>query len=207
MIALWLLACSEYTVRDEVPVEPADPPGEEEQDVGEAPLWSDCEAGYEGTYLNLPANHPDVDPSGPADPSLSWADVDWWDTDRTSFERVDTSLDHGPSWWPVDDGLDRDPELFAVRWVTWLRVWEDDEPVTFVVGSSDDLWIDIEGETVYSLPGVHDYEPESVELDLAVGQYPVELRYAHRGGEGGFSFRLVGDHVTLCRPGHEGETR
>jgi len=203
VIALWLLACSEYTVREDLPVEPADPPGDDDDGVGQAPDWTDCEAGYEGAYFNLPGDHADLDPEGAPDPAADWADRDWWSDDYAAFERVDTTLDHGPSWWPVDEGLAGDPDYFAVHWVTWMRVLDDDDPVSVIVGASDDLWLDVDGETLYSAPGVHDYAPTTVELALEVGQVPLEIRYAHRGGPGGFSLRLAGDNVTACRPDHE----
>jgi hypothetical protein len=202
LYVLGLLACSEYTVREALPTKPADPPGREDDGVGDAPDWADCGEGLEGHYYNLPWDHPDVEPDLEADPEDSWQNHDWWGDNYATFDRYDTSIDHGPSWWPVDDGLLQDPAYFAVRWVAWLRVRDDDEAATFVFGASDDLWIDIDGVTMFRQAGLHDYEPISWSIELDPGQYPLEIRYAHRGGRGGFSFRAVGEDLTLCHPEH-----
>ena len=193
MSLLLLVACSEYRVRqgEEVPV--ADPPDREDEQ-GSPPEWADCFEGLNGVYANLTPDHPAVEEHvDVTDPTL----LDWWD--EVVFERFDPSLVFGPTWFPVDEGLQGDPDFFAVRWVGWLRVWSEDEPVVLTVGAGTDAFVSIDGSLVASVDNA-DYEPESFELDLVKGQYPLLVWYAHRDGPGGFQLRFRGD-VSWCAPG------
>ena len=206
MNLLFVLACSEQTVHmlDEVPV--ADPPGEEADDYGSPPDWADCTEGYAGRYYNLSVNHADIEPADDVREEDTHDDLDWWDEQRLSFARFDPSLDQGSNWWPVDDGLSADPAYFSVNWIAWIRVWEDGT-ASFTAGGSDDLWIDINGETVIAMPGVKDFEPETFSMELDSGQYPLEVRFAHRSGESGMRFRpLNSDTVTICYPDFSEDT-
>ncbi len=206
MSLLLLLACSEQTVRviDEVPV--AAPPGEDADDFGSPPDWADCTSGYAGRYFNLPDSHPDVEPAEDVREADTYDELDWWDEQRLSFARFDPSLDFGSNWWPVDEGLSADPAYFTASWVAWVRVW-DDGTTEFSAGSSDDLWIDINGETVIALPGVHDFASQTFSLDLRSGQYPIEIHFAHRSGDSALRFRpLDSERVTICYPDFSEDT-
>jgi hypothetical protein len=200
-----LLGCSEQTVRvlDEVPV--AAPPGEEADEFGSPPDWADCTSGYAGRYFNLPDSHGDIEPGEDVREADTYDELDWWDAQRLSFERFDPSLDHGSNWWPVDDGLSGDPAYFTSTWVAWIRVWEDTE-VAFTAGASDDLWVDINGETVIALPGVKEFDPETFTVSLDNGQYPIEVRFAHRSGDSALRFRPLDSSVTICHPDFSEDT-
>jgi hypothetical protein len=135
------------------------------------------------------------------DPAL----LDWWDPDYLSFQDYDGSLDIGSNWWPVDEGLEGDPAYFSVRWTAWLRVWRDDSPVSVQLGAQDDAWILVNEAVVASLPGVHDFEPQTITLPVVSGQYPIDIRYAHRAGaESGFRFRIVEGDADICYPDFSG---
>ena len=206
MLLLSLLACTEQTVRviNEVPV--AEPPGEESDDFGSPPQWADCTEGYAGQYYNLPTTHADVEPAEDVRPADTYTDLDWWDSSRLAFSRFDPSLDHGSNWWPVDEGLSGDPAYFSARWVAWIRIWEDGV-VSFTAAGADDLWVDINNETVIAMPGVKAFEPETFELQMSSGQYPLEVRFAHRSGDSGMRFRPIGgEDVTICYPDFGGDT-
>jgi len=200
---LMLGACSDYVVRESDPVPPAEPPGSGDDDFGDAPDWEDCPGGYLGRYFNHVVNHPDFEPEGP-DPSGELGELDWWDASYLSFERFDASADHGNNWWPVDDGYAGDPAYFAVQFKAWLRVFDADT-VQFVLGSSDDAWLMLDEQVQIAMPGIHDFEVQTHELELSAGQYPLEVRMAHRSGESGFSFRAVGENTKVCFGEYEEE--
>ncbi len=201
---IWLLACSEYTVRDSPEVPVADPPGAADDGYGAPPDWADCTVGYAGTYYNLTASHPDIEPGEDERPADTYEALDWWDDDYFAFSRFDASLDQGSNWWPVDEGLIDDPAYFSARWVAWMRVWEDGE-VRLTAGSSDDLWVSLSDGIVLALPGVQDFEPETYTIELAAGQYPMEVRYAHRSGASGLRLRVL-DGVSICYPDFSEDT-
>ena len=196
MLSMLLFACQDYSLRDPPKVPVATPPGDPGDDGGEPPDWQDCFQGFLGEYSNLPVDHPFVEPDplveeGPLDLTT----LDWWD--EPSFHEFSPSLDFGSNWWPVDEGLAGDPAYFTVRWLAWLRAW-DDTTLEFSLGSADDVWIILNDEVVLADPGVKDFEPRTVTLDLDAGQFPIEIRYAHRAGESGFRFRVLSGDVSLC---------
>ena len=193
MTLVFLLACSEYWVREAANVPVADPPGTDDE-LGDPPEWADCFEGLTGYYANLANDHPDVQTDVVvSDPTL----LDWWD--EVVFDRFDPSLVFGSTWYPVDQGLADDPDFFAVRWVGWLRVWSEDEPLQVMLGAGTDAFVSIDGELVASATNV-DYEPETFDLELGKGQYPLLVWYAHRDGPGGFQMRFSSGDVTYCAP-------
>ena len=201
-MTLWLIACSEYAVSTASPVDVAEPPGSADDDWGDAPDWNDCTGGWAGAYYNHQPDHPDMEPDDDAPPPEDFEGLDWWSDDYVAFERFDPSVDHGQNWWPVDEGYADDPSYFAARWNGWLRVYED-TTVPFIWASSDDAWMVLNGDVVAALPGVKEFDSEEFVLELEGGQYQVELRYAHRADESGFSWRAASDDVKVCHPEYE----
>jgi len=203
--ALWvavfvLASCQEYTIDGPATVPVATPPAPPDNRDGDPPDWNDCFQGFLGEYTNLPANHPFVEPDplleeGP----LDFTTLDWWD--QPSFQQFSPSLDFGSNWWPVDEGLAGDPAYFAVRWNAWIRAW-DDTTLEFSLGSADDVWILINDELVFSDTGIKNFDPQTYTIDLEAGQYPMEIRFAHRSGESGFRFRVLSprgqDGTSIC---------
>ena len=189
--------CSEYRVHQPAPIEPADPPGSDADDLGSPPDWATCTAGYLGQYYNLEESHPDVsDDLDAVDPDQA----DWWDPDRLSFQRFDASLDMGSNWWPVDEGLAGDPDFFAARWTAWMRV-ERSGDVALSFGATTDGWVFINDEIVASVEAKERYNPEPVTVSLSSGQVPLVLLFAHRGGDtAAFRFRVAAGDVTICYP-------
>lgn len=193
-VLLSLLACQDYTLRDPPLVPVATPPGEPSDERGAPPNWQNCLEGYLGEYSNLTIDHPDVEPER-IDLALDPDALDWWDTPR--FQRFDAGLDFGANWWPVDDGLAGDPAYFSARWRAWIRAWSN-TTVRFTYGSADDAWILVNDEIVFADPGVKDFVPETREFSLGSGQYPLEVRFAHRSGQSGFRFRVLSGDVSIC---------
>lgn len=205
---LTLLACSDYSVREAPPEPPADPPADTVHPFGDPPDWNTCTPGLMARYSNLAADHPDVQDELVLDSGIqedtadsAWMpldpdQVDWWD--QVAFSSFEPTLEYGPGWAPVDEGLEDDPRFFAVRWEGWLRVTDNGE-VPFVLGASTDVWVRVGEDTIAHLSG-SDYDPQVHTASLRTGQYPFEIRYAHRAGDAlGFRFRFTeADDVQLC---------
>lgn len=208
MIALLLLACSEYRVQPPEPVPPAEPPGSEQDAFGDPPDWASCSEAFFGQYYNLEWNSEGVSTPGvdTADPeALVFPEIDpssagYWEAERLAFQRYDPSLAFGENWWPVDEGWAEDPAFFAARWTAWLRALEGGD-VVVALGASTDAWVLLDDTVVASVEGAREYRPENTTLTLRAGVYPLDLRMAHRGGpEAGFRFRVVSGEVLVCYP-------
>lgn len=196
-----LLGCSEYVIDDPVLPPTADPPGvDPDADFGQPPDWQSCETGWYGQYFNLTADDPVVEPPADEEPETDPTQLDWWTADRLAWRDWDGTLDIGTNWWPVDQGLEGDPAYFTVRWTAWIRAWSSTR-LSFTLGSADDAWVILNDTVVGALPGVHDFAPETVEVNVSPGQYPLDVRYAHRGSDvSGFRFRVLEGDVTICYP-------
>ncbi len=198
LVALTIVACGNENNLGSGPVVPvAEPPGEEDDD-GSPPDWQNCTAGWISQYSNLSVDHPHVNPRdneplAPTEPSQ----LDWWDD--PAYEDFDASLDFGQNWWPVDQGLEGDPAYFSVRWDAWIRAWSD-TTMEFSLGSADDSWVLVNGSAIAARPGIQDFERETYSVGLDAGQYPIEVLYAHRQDESGFSFRVISGDVAICYP-------
>ncbi|MCB9670814.1 MAG: hypothetical protein H6736_04440 [Alphaproteobacteria bacterium] len=204
MFVFLLAGCIE-TGLGQAPIPPvATPPPLPTDGLGNPPNWNDCFQGFVGEYTNHTAAHPDFEPP-PPEPGVEVvepdpADLDWWDD--PSFQEFSANLDFGANWWPVDEGLEGDPAHFAVKWTSWIRAWSD-TTMTFTLGSADDVWIYVGDDLVFSHYGVRRFEPETYSVSLDAGQYPFEVRYAHRSGESGMRFRVLNGDVSLCYARYE----
>ncbi|MFZ5481777.1 MAG: hypothetical protein ACOZNI_33760 [Myxococcota bacterium] len=186
-----LIGCSEFAIRKEPEPPPADPP-ERDPDAafGDPPDWTTCEAAWFGQYFNLSEPPEDV-PDGAEDSAL-------WET--RAFSRRDTSLDHGASWWPVDEGLAGDPDYFTARWTAWLRVTGGDT-MEVVLGAQTVAWLLVDGEEVLRVEGAEGLEVGSYTIPVETGQFPIELRFAQLvEGESGLRFRIAGLEGAWCYP-------
>lgn len=202
MLLSLLVGCLEYQVVEPPKVPPAEPPGLPDQGYGGPPNWADCSGGWLGRYSNLAATHPDMEPGPesplPTDPS----ELDWWDD--VAFTEFEAGLDFGTNWWPVDDGLASDPDYFAVSWVAWLRA-TDDTNLEFLFGANTDAWILLDDTPIAEIVGAQVFEQSVRNVSIDSGQYPIVIRYAHRGGNSGFRFRVLGGDVQICYPDFEDE--
>ncbi len=212
-LGLPLLACNDYGFSHSESEKPGDtalpsdkPIPEEVQDSGGSapptdsgePDLDDCEDGYWADYFNLPADHPEVeiDISGLV-PGDSPFNHDWYDAQYFSFRQVDPGLEFGENWWPVDEGLEGDPQYFAVHWKAWLDVHES-APVTFELGSDDDGWAFIDGEMVADLGGIHGVEETSFLVTMEQGIHELDLYMAERHtSNSGFWFRWLEDTLEI----------
>ena len=201
LLTAWLLTgCNEYVVQEQPDPPVAEPPGASDPgDGGDAPDWTQCQEGYLGHYYNLTVDHPDVEPDGELLPVEDPDVFDWWDEDSLAFERYDASLDQGLSWWPVDDGLAEDPAYFAARWTAWIRVGASGEK-RLVIGATSDVFVLVNDALVASVQASETFEPVDIPVQLTAGQFPLEVRFAHRTGTSGLRVRFASDDVTVCYP-------
>lgn len=197
LLPLFLLGCNEYSLIEPDKTKPAPPPQPVEDGFGDPPNWQDCLTGYLGAYSNLSVDHVDVEPPLDEVPVTDPLTLDWWS--EPSFQRFDPGLDFGANWWPVDEGLEDDPAYYAVKWIGWLRAW-DRTDLAITLGSGGDSWVILDGEVIAAQPGVHPFDPVVYAMQVESGQYPIEIRYAHRGGDAGFRFRVVNGDVSVCYP-------
>lgn len=201
MILAWWLACSEYQVRQEDPPPVADPPPDVLDAQGNPPSdWNNCNSGWFAQYFNLSVEHPDVGSTAPA----PIGDNGWWSADDLAFQRYDPSLDLGPNWWPVDDGLADDPRYFAVHWTAWVKA-QRNTTMTVLLGAQDEARLVIDAGEPDEVPLTvfepFKFEVETYDIPLASGNHPLDLRFAQRvGAEDGFRFRIAGGDVKLCYP-------
>jgi len=198
IVGLLGAGCSDLTFRRTPPPPVAEPPTQGDDGTGNPPNWADCETAWLGQYYNLRAD--DVGVELPDDEELPALDeLPYWDG-TPSFQQLDTSLDFGAAWWPVDSGFVADPSYFAVRWTAWIRAL-DDTSLEIALGARDDVWVLIDGDVVASVVGAQEFAPELVSVPLDGGQYSIEVRYSHRtGDEDGMLFRVAGGEVVLCEP-------
>lgn len=213
LLALLLVACTEYRVQPPVPVPPAEPPGREDDAFGSPPDWATCSEAYLGQYYNLEWSSPEMaelrEDTGDGE-TLVLDDVDpaqsaLWDAEGLSFQRYDVSLAWGENWWPVDDGLAEDPDFFAVRWTAWMRALDGNGAV-LALGATTDGWVMLDDEVVARVDSARSYAPENVSISMKAGVYPLDIRMAHRGGgEAAFRFRVVSGNVAVCYPDFSGD--
>lgn len=201
---MWLLAaCSDYRVHTEPAPDPVQPAGvDPDADVGSPPDWTTCSEGWHGVYANLDEGDPMVEPEDdvPVDDPRS---LDWWDD--VAYKDFAGDLDFGQDWWPVDEGIGADPLYFAARFTAWIRGYSDTS-IELVLGAEDDAWVLVNDTVVVSRPGVHAFEPETLSAPVQAGQFPIEVRYAHRAGtNSGLRFRVVSGDVALCYPDLDGD--
>jgi hypothetical protein len=191
---IWLLGCSEFALHEPPPVPPADPPADDpDADEGDPPDWSTCTEGWFGQYYNVEADDPSVEPEeAPQDMDA----LGVWTDDRVADRRFDASLDFGSNWWPVDEGLEEDPDYFAGRWNAWARV-TDGGSLDVVLGAETVAWLRVNRDEVAVVSG----EARTVSVAVSPGQFPIELRFAQLWqGESALRFRIASGDVQLCYP-------
>ena len=105
----------------------------------------------------------------------------------------------------MDEGFEADPAYFAVRWTAWMRVWEG-TTLSLTVGSADDGWVILDDALIAAQPGIHPFAPATFTVDVAAGQYPLDIRMAQRAGtDSAFRFRVLSGDVSICYPAFDEE--
>ena len=151
-----------------------------EADAGATPDLSACEEGYQASYYNLPASHPDMlDPAQGLQPGIQPAQLDWFSDPYFWEGRVDGDLMFGDSWWPVNAGQPGDPAHFAVHWRGWFET-DSSRMVTFYLGADDDAWVMIDGKMVADQGGVHPAEERCYSVTIDAGVHRIDIYTADR---------------------------
>ncbi len=153
-------------------------------------------AGYHGMYYNLPADHPDVGGSITGYvPGDSPFNHDWYSSKYFSFERMDSNLEFGDNFYPVNDGLPGDPHYFAVHWEAGIYVPQSGN-YSFEMGSDDDSWLYIDDQMVMDLGGIHPMDIFNGSVYLNAGAHRLDIYFAERHlTDSGFYFRFMDDAV------------
>ena len=198
-----LVGCSENILTRPTIPQPVEPPGSQQDIFGVPPGdWNNCYNGLLGSYFNLQADHPDIEPEEKGELG-ELQTLDLWADNYQVQERYDHigDLDIGPNWWPVDEGLPEDPAYFSVRWVGWMRIKRPAD-YSFVLGASTNAWLLLNDEPVVLIEDSQSVESHIYSHPLEIGNYTVDLRWAHRyGDQSGFRFHAHSgdpDDLTLC---------
>src|SRR3989344_1130955 len=156
--------------------------------------------GYFGLYYNLPSGHPDVGlyKGQPIPNSKVGRENDWYSDQFFSFSRVDTKIDFGRNFLPVNDGLPGDPYHFAVNWRAIINVPEDGF-YGFEMSSDDDSWMLVDDSLIINLGGVRPLAKDYKEVNLTKGLHKLEIFYAERQ-ETGAVFNFIPNNKLRFHP-------
>ena len=159
--------------------------------------------------LNNPPPVPPAEPPDP-DPDADFGEPPDWSTCSAGWfgQYYNLPADHpdlGANWWPVDEGIEGDPDYFAARWTAWLRVTTAGA-MPVVLGAETVAWLSVNNVEVARVAD-DELGATTVDVQVASGQFPIELRFGQlRAGASGLRFRIAdGDDVQLCYPDFSGE--
>ena len=196
---VWVLlcACNEFTVTEQEELPAAEPPGgTTDDDFGDAPDWNDCASGYLGNYYNLPSDHPDVEPEDDEGAVIGrpWTGGARIALSSSATTRLSIWVRSGGPWtraWPMTPStsyaLDR-----------LIRV--NEALLSSCPGRILDVFVFVSDALVASQTHRDTLETEVVEVELPTGQYPLEVRSAHRFGDSGLQVRVASEHAVVCYP-------
>lgn len=188
----------------------------------------EANAGLLGTYYNLPDTHPDMESwlanghtfgvyPGIVEDSLTGSmptltaygaalikQWDWWTTPYQVFQRIDSTADlqgnFASSWFPVNTGLQGDPQDFAVKWTGKFYV-ATDQNYNYSMGSDDDSWLFIDKALILDLGGVHGLTYDNYTVALTEGWHDIDIFFAERNvTESGFQLNFFSDTVPTPTP-------
>jgi len=145
-------------------------------------------AGFYGQYYNLAMDDPGMLKGQKITP-IDGRDHYWYTTANLSLEKVDTDLNFGNRFLPLNEGKNGDPFYFAVHWRAAVYIPENGT-YSFSMTSDDDSWLFINDQIVIDIAGVHPARTKKGSVQLNAGLYETSIFYAERATNGAaFTFK------------------
>jgi len=150
--------------------------------------------GWYGEYFNYLSGHLGMDlPVGQWNQSNVYGDplsymtprnADWYHNNYFKFSQVDSNLNFGSSFYPLDVMVDElasngHEHHFGVHWAaqTYISVAGT---YNFNATADDDIWVYIDGELVGEADGIHPATSINFSKSLTVGTHIFDIYYADR---------------------------
>jgi|GEM_PF-1822553 len=168
--------------------------------------------GWAAEYFDLPANHPNVNLSGTdfpiddnvhGDPLGSWAPwtADWYDSQYYRFSRVDSNLNFGDNFFPLDilgDTADYGHNFFfAVHWRAKVTA-PASTTYSYMLRSDDDSWVYIDGVRFDDKDGIHPPSTSGItQMPLTAGDHIIDVFYAERHPLGATMILTLDPQLTI----------
>jgi len=182
----------------------------------ETPTCTEQQTGWWSEYFNLPSNHPDVgsfnipyfpyDDNVHGDPLGGWAPwtADWYDSQYYRFSRVDSDLNFGDDFFPMDMlGEEVNPAwnnhdfFFAVHSRAKVTA-PASTTYAYSLTSDDDSWVYIDGVRFDDKDGIHAPSTSGItQMPLTAGDHIIDVYYAERHPLGATLTVILDDRLTV----------
>ncbi|MEC7947844.1 MAG: hypothetical protein VX265_09775, partial [Myxococcota bacterium] len=70
-------------------------------------------------------------------------------------------------------------------------------------GATSDAFVLVDGRLVASVQASDTFDPVEIPVQLTAGQFPLEVRFAHRMGTAGLRARFASEDAIVCYPDFE----
>lgn len=155
--------------------------------------------GYYGQYYNFKENDKILKIKNPENGPVA---TGWYEQEYFSFAQVDSSLNFGCNFFPLDTGLPGDPYHFAVHWSATLHV-PSTGSYNYSISSDDDSWVIIDGQTAINQSGLRKAKEQNGTLSLSAGAHTIDVYYAERKPKGACMSFVLDSRITV-RPRYSG---
>lgn len=149
------------------------------------------QSGFYGQYYNMSETDPGMKSNTTSyNKNLKIGGDNYWYQDSYRvFDRIDTNLNFGKNFFPVNTGKVGDPYNFAVHWSAVVNIQQEGK-YKFTLKSDDDSWLLIDNETVINNGGgAVNARTRSGSVNLTAGYHQVDIYFSQRGVSGSyFSF-------------------
>ena len=130
-------------------------------------------SGYFGKYFNIPISHPTIKQN------IKERDEDWYSDEYLSFSQIDSSLNFGNGFFPLNEGMEGDPYYFAVYWRAKIEMPSEGK-FEYKIASDDGSWVYIDGKLITSLGGIHPARSASYSTTLSKGSHVIEIYFVEQ---------------------------
>lgn len=162
-------------------------------------LLSQNQSGFFGSYYNMSATDAGMNKSVDSF-KLAVADNNYWYTPQyLAFTQIDTSLNFGKDFYPVNTGLAGDPNNFGVHWRA-VMIIPKDGLYTFNIAGDDDSWLKIDNAVVINNGGgASRPRSKKAQVNLTAGTHQIDVYFAQRGVSGSY-FTFTDNHNLTYYP-------